>query len=93
MIMFKIAEDKKRHLYAGLLIGCLGTSFSIQARFWWSILIVFGLVLIIGLVKEMYDFIKKGKFNLADILFTIAGGFISYIIMRIIPMIISNNFF
>ncbi|TDO92359.1 hypothetical protein DFR79_106172 [Halanaerobium saccharolyticum] len=64
-------KDKKGHLIAGFLIGLL-------LNFWFAALA--------GAAKEIYDYLnpKNHTVELADFLFTAAGGLIATLIKSVI---------
>ena len=64
-------KDKKGHLIAGFLIGLL-------LNFWFAVLA--------GAAKEIYDYFnpKKHTVELADFIFTAAGGLIAALIKTVI---------
>ncbi len=72
-----IPHDKKLHFGAGLLIAisaglCFGPAWGLAAA------------ALAGLGKEIYDYIDYGGPDPWDIVATVAGGLVGYIIMEII---------
>lgn len=64
----KIAQDKKLHYAAGLLISGLLSNFL-------NVLIAVGIAVLVGAAKEAYDRItRKGTPEFADFLCTTAGA-------------------
>ncbi len=73
-----IAPDKKRHFYAGILMGAV-----LQGLGWWwlpnnlalSILIVIGLVIVISYGFELFSLITgMGVYDFMDAVFSVLGG-------------------
>jgi glycopeptide antibiotics resistance protein len=73
-----IAPDKKRHFYAGILMGAV-----LQGLGWWwmpnqlalSVLIVIGLVIIISYGFELFSLVTgMGIYDFMDAVFSALGG-------------------
>ncbi|MEA1785738.1 hypothetical protein U1E44_06525 [Arenibacter sp. GZD96] len=76
----QVADDKLKHLGAGVVIGGLGGLAANKLfngdRYWtWSAAV--GGSLAAGIVKESYDESRGGKFSSSDVLYTTLGGIIS----------------
>lgn len=69
-----MADDKKKHLLAGLLIAalvftvCLALGINVAGE------LAFSAALIAGVVKEAYDATERGRVEFMDALATAAGG-------------------
>lgn len=73
-----IAPDKKRHFYAGILMGVV-----LQGLGWWlmpdslalSVIIVFALVIIISYGFELFSLVTgMGIYDFMDAVFSAIGG-------------------
>ena len=70
----KIADDKKLHFLAGVII-CVLVALIFKSP-------MYGLIasVIAGIGKEIYDYYDYGKFDFADALATFVGGICGYIV-------------
>lgn len=70
--------DKLYHFIAGILI------FAICYLRWESPAICYLATIIIGTLKELYDYNNYGKFDVMDLVFTVAGGAALHLLLKII---------
>lgn len=78
MKLQQIPQDKANHFIYGLLICFISSLF-------FSSIIALSIVIIIGVVKEIYDKISnKGNPELLDLIFTGLGGLIIFLTREII---------
>ena len=81
----QIAEDKQKHFVFGGLIGGIANEQTFlftgnkKKSFW----IGLGVSLLSGVLKETYDKSKGGKFDFADIGYTVAGGLVGSLTINI----------
>lgn len=62
----QIPVDKQKHLAVGFMISLLAL--------WFNPFVVFGLVLLAGIGKEVYDSFGNGTVDVMDAVFTAVGG-------------------
>ena len=70
--MFKIPSDKLGHYFVGQLIALLLLPF-------FHVYIVMCVVLVAGLIKEIYDTFNNGGIEWQDLIFTVAGAAVLYL--------------
>lgn len=69
-----MADDKKKHLLAGLLIAALVFAVCLAVGMHATGELAFAAALIAGVVKEAYDATGRGRVEFMDALATAAGG-------------------
>ena len=76
--MIKIAPDKWKHFFVGILMGAtlqMGALHAMPMRFGLSIIITFILVVVISYGFELFSLItKKGHYEILDAVAGIVGG-------------------
>lgn len=83
-----IKQDKIKHLIAGFIINVISSIFI------GSILINLIIVMVIGCLKELYDYYKQVKYksddyevSIWDVLATISGGIVGIFLIKLIQYI------
>lgn len=86
--MVKIAPDKKKHFWVGMLMGAIFRIFIIyffSQNYWLSILITFLLVVAVCYGFELFSLITKiGHYEILDAVAGIIGGTIGMVIILFI---------
>ncbi|HEV2831889.1 MAG TPA: hypothetical protein VGW31_07900 [Hanamia sp.] len=76
--MIKIAPDKWKHFFVGILMGAalqMGALYAMPMHFGLSIIITFILVVVISYGFELFSLItKKGHYEILDAVAGIVGG-------------------
>ena len=84
-----IAEDKKKHFWAGVLVAFFTFPYSMFVdKLVHGALITMAIVIGVGLGKEVSDYLNKGRFDWIDLLFTVMGGAVALIVAWLIPEIL-----
>lgn len=86
--MVKIAPDKKKHFWVGMLMGAIFRIFIIyffSQNYWLSILITFLLIVVVCYGFELFSLITKiGHYEILDAVAGIIGGTIGMVIILFI---------
>lgn len=86
--MVKIAPDKKKHFWVGMLMGAIFRIFIVYffpQNYWLSILITFLLIVVVCYGFELFSLITKiGHYEILDAVAGIIGGTIGMVIILFI---------
>jgi hypothetical protein len=77
-----IEKDKQMHLLAGATFAGLGYEIAVQENVH-PFLPAVGLATFMGIVKETIDYHTYGKFDFADLGFTVLGGLASFAVIEL----------
>lgn len=86
--MIKIAPDKRKHFFVGILMGAvlqLGSSYLMPQYYALGILSTFIAVVFISYGFELYSLVtKKGHYEVLDAVASIVGGTVGMIIILVL---------
>ena len=75
---FNIGKDKYKHALAGIIFAVIFTQIGLAPLY------VFLLVLLVGISKEVYDYLDYGLFDKQDVIATIIPVLIYYTLLLIL---------